>query len=201
MHYLIPVLALVATLTIAISLVLWGWSSANRPVAWRIFAFTLGCLLLLGISVAPYPLFPVFERARAEAHRRTCVTNLSNLQRALTLYNSDHGAWSYEKWTDGVETYSSPENFRCPEVDEEFAFSMNAAFSMYKSELDADMFGGDWIDPKQVLLFDGIGGRNRYGDADAVQFRHELGTASFLLFEGNVVQFDRKKATTLEWSN
>lgn len=200
MTSLIPIFVLVAAaLAIAILLVLWGWSSANRPLPWRIVAFALGCLLLLGVSVAPYPLYPIFQQARAEADRITCVTNLCNLQRALTLYAADQGGWSTEKWTDGIEAYSSPENFRCPELDEDFAFSMNAAFSMWQPTLKTRI--NDWIDPKQVLLFDGIGGSNRFGDVDDVQFRHNRGTASFLLFEGNVMQCDRKKATTLEWRN
>lgn len=199
MNYLMPILVLVAALTIAISLVIWGWTSSNRPTALRIAVFSLGCLLLLGVSTAPYLLYPVFERARARANSIACATNLSNFQRAFMLYRADQGGLPGEEWTDGIETYLSLENFRCPEVDEDFAFSMNAAFSMYKSDFDADIVGGDWIDPKQVLLFDGSGGRNRYGDVEDVQFRHDRGTASFLLFDGNVVQFDRKKATTLEW--
>ncbi|MDQ2986576.1 MAG: hypothetical protein M3R13_07625 [Armatimonadota bacterium] len=66
MTSLIPIFVLVAAaLAIAILLVLWGWSSANRPLPWRIVAFALGCLLLLGVSMAPYPLYPIFQQARA----------------------------------------------------------------------------------------------------------------------------------------
>jgi hypothetical protein len=198
MSYLIPLLLLLATLTAAVSLVIWGWSSANRSAAWRICAFTLGCLLLLCISLAPYPLFPIFQRARTEANLRTCLTNLGNLHQALTLYNSDHGGWSYVKWTDGVEAYSLGENFRCPEADEECAFSMNNEFNLWQTTLKSSI--NDVLDPTWVLLFDGQGGRNRFGNLEDVQFRHERGTASFLLVEGNVKQFDRKEATALEWT-
>ncbi len=76
---------------------------------------------------------------------------------------------------------------------------MNAAFSMWQPTLKTRI--NDVVDPKWVLLFDGLGGRNRFGNLDDVQFRHDRGIASFLLVEGNVKQFDRKKAAALQWDN
>jgi hypothetical protein len=201
MHYLLPVLVLATVLTIAISLVILGWTSSNRPTALRIGVFSLGCLLLLGVSTAPYLLYPVFEQARARANTVACATNVSNLHRALMLYRADQGGLPGEEWADHIETYSSPENFRCPEVDEDYAFSMNAAFSMYKSELDADIVGGDRIDPKQVLLFDGIGGKNSMGSMRDARYRHLDDTAVFLLADGNTKVLNRKEAELLAWTD
>ncbi|MBA3725309.1 MAG: hypothetical protein H0W86_02390 [Armatimonadetes bacterium] len=177
---------------VAALLIMWARLDRQAPAGLRAVAFLASLCLLIIVAACPAVIYHMLLVARGKSNQISCMTNLSNIGSALALYEADQGALPGESWNDQIAYRTSQEDFRCPELDEDYGYSLNSGALWMKT--------GSILTPSSfVVLFDGPGGANRVGGADTVQYRHAADTALFLFADGRAASVNRRKADSLTW--
>lgn len=99
--------------------------NSQRSTRWRGFTLIELLVVIAVISILAAILFPIFARARENARRTSCLSNLRQMSLAFTQYSQDYDErlplTSFRKtaefnnsWTIGAEPYlKSTQIFRC----------------------------------------------------------------------------------------
>jgi hypothetical protein len=155
---------------------LWGAIRARHWAwPWRALSGAIGIVLLLFFAMLAAVLQHGLEDARAVRYT-FCRMNLMNIGRAIQMYASENDDRApLSNWTDALAGYAGRDPYRCPMTDSPYAFTMNPEFV-------GAIFPGPR--PTAPVVFDGPGGRNSVGGVEFAVYRHEDGTAQFLLASG-----------------
>ena len=151
------------------------------PPATLIVALVLfGLLIVFAILAAM--LYPVFARARASAHKATCLSNVKHLTLALQmyLYDNDDRLPATTNWCDVLDPYvANREVYVCAASDLPCGYAFNADLT---GESLADVY-----DPSQIVaIFESDRGWNAAGGEDLLPYepRH-LGGYNFGYLDGH----------------
>ncbi len=153
-------------------------------------------LLLVLLGVGAILIFAARERAleAGRAAAADCPDNLRQVANALLQYTIDwDGQFPVDAWCDGVQPYVRGNSvFMCPEAAEErCGYVFNAA-------LRGKSVASVAQPPETVLVFDGRGGWNAVGGAEAAEARHE-GGCNVAFVDGHVVLEQKAELQRLVW--
>jgi hypothetical protein len=179
-------------LALAILLIRWAWKDTSESPVLRILAYAGAACLLFGLVVLPAILFPVFKQAREAAIRTSCISNLHEIGRALSLYAADNGAYPGPQWSDTIGSKLDSEFFTCEGLDNPYGYTLNEAAVGLDPDSIADL-------ASFVLAFDGAGGKNRVAGVEDVKWRHIKDKAAFLFGDGNVSAANQAESAGLAW--
>jgi len=155
------------------------------PVVASVFVLPM----VVGISL------PAFVRARDQAQRMTCGTNMSGLGKAMLIYANDYNDKfpTSSKWCDLLIEHASVDKmaFRCRGAAEG---PCNYAMNKNVSEL------GTSAPPDMVLLFETHPGWNQVGGPEILTSENHRDDGCNVLFVDSHVEFVRKQELNrLRW--
>jgi prepilin-type processing-associated H-X9-DG protein len=150
------------------------------------------CVLVVAIALAPGKVRNGLAKAKGRANQIECVNNMRGAVLALRVYAASHSDRlpDADRWCDalgpGVASLrcpADPDTVRCS-----YAFNQNLSGRALQS-LPGDI----------VLLFEGSGGWNRSGDAEALQSpsRHARFIVGFV--DGHVEMLSGQAVANLRW--
>ncbi len=146
------------------------------------------------LAIMAWIVFPVFIRARHNARRQICESNLKKLSMAFMSYASDNNdLLPLRSWVAPVSVYlKSPQIFHCPETDEtpntsDYFFNarfQNKPLGSIKSPATLVLFGDGQDDAPLDATLTQFPAAWR-SDEKSPSFRH-LGMANYLFADGHV---------------
>jgi prepilin-type processing-associated H-X9-DG protein len=152
-------------------------------------------LFLLMLPLFAAMLLPALARAKYQAQRINCVSNMKQLGLAVRTYANDHNDQlpPAATWCDAIQNnVGSPKVFQCPsEAGRRCAYAFNAKLDGKKESE---------VDPQTVVLFESNLGWNGSGGAAQLKpHKHSSRTVNVLLADGAVVPMSRSELGTLRW--
>ena len=154
---------------------------AGPPTALIVVLVLFGLLFVFSILAAM--LFPVFARARASAHKVTCLGNVKSLSLAIQMYlvDNDDGLLPTTNWCDALDPYvGNRDTYVCP-----VAPDLPCGYALNASLVGASL--ADIYDPSQtVAIFESDRGWNAAGGPELLpeEPRH-LGGYNFGYLDGH----------------
>jgi prepilin-type processing-associated H-X9-DG protein len=168
----------------------------RRVQTWVIVGVVLGATLfgcfVFGVIMAAIML-PVFTQAREKAKTVTCMSNQSQIARALQMYAADNDVLpAASQWTDKVKPYLLYDYFFvCPSAKQ-----LKCGYAFYRPLSGRKV--ATIAKPETVpMLFDSSKGQFNYADeGQSLDFRH-LNGAVISFVDGHLKWFKESEAKAL----
>ena len=175
-------------------------STKNHGRRARPMRFTAGFTLIellvviAIISILAAILFPVFARARENARRSSCMSNMKQMGIGLMQYTQDYDEMfpPARQWSDALVPYLKNEKlFHCP-ATKNYGYAMNWKLSkLGLAHVNSPA--------QSVLIYESITQkRNHSGEGKGIAFRHDNGT-NFAFADGHIKWFPKNAAE--KWPN
>jgi prepilin-type processing-associated H-X9-DG protein len=168
-----------------------GFAVAGIAVPAVSFLFIIPMMLAI--------LMPALGKTRQLAQRIMCSTNLSGLDKAVTVYVDDHND-TYppaESWCDALvkECDVDPKQLLCPGSD------IKEGLSCYALNINVAGKKRSEVPPDTVLLFETVPGVNPAGGPELLNADNHQGDGCNILFaDGHVKFVPTKDFPTLRWT-
>ena len=179
---------LVVLLASTIALLVIGLRRSRESLAFG--ALAAACAVVL-LAIAVFIL--TFPGGHRPSMTTACIVNLSNLSKALQMYEGDNdGMTPPGRWVETFQGYYTDyAELKCPVYDSLIGYALNTQME----DVDSDLI----LNPvKTVAFFDAISSAGNTGVEEAIAWRHTDERAVFSFADGHCRPYKREERPSFE---